>query len=115
MLLGKLIYEDNKNDFYIEDNKFCGSQEELERFAVCSNSPWSQVNEKYRIRYNCVDGYTGKDKSEPDWECTYEVVGYDMITSIIYGYGDTPQEALENCVNLFNKLQKEYNKDNESF
>lgn len=116
MIIGKLWHLDRKeHEFHMKDDKFMNTSEFLEEFAVCLNSPWGQSQEKYTIKYNCKDSYTEKDESEPDWKCEYKVIGYELITSEIYGYGNTPQEALENCINLFERLQKEFNKENESF
>ena len=44
-----------------------------------------------------------------------QVVGYKYATAIVYGYGNTPQESLQDCINNFNYLQKKYNKENISF
>jgi hypothetical protein len=116
MLIGILNdFDDSELEFHMEDNKFTNGTEDLERFAVCSNSPWSYADETYTIKYNCKDSYSGINENEPNWKCEYQVVGYEMITSIIYGFGDTQQEALQNCMNIFDRLQKEFNKDNKSF
>lgn len=89
--------------------------EDLNNFAVVLNSPWSQTNETYEIEINCKDSYTEIDPDEPIWRCDYRVVGYECITGIIRGYGDTPMEALTDCQNIFDILQKTYNPDDDSF
>ncbi|MDD4089927.1 MAG: hypothetical protein PHP29_09585 [Tissierellia bacterium] len=116
MLVGIMYVTEEETLFNINGNNgFTNTEEELKDLAVCINSPWSQTDEKYTITYNCKDSYTEKNPNEPNWKCEYEVIGYDMITTVIYGYGDTPQESLQNCIDLFNRLQKEYNKDNDAF
>ena len=64
---------------------------------------------------NCEDAYTEIAKNEPVWRTVYCVEGYDMISSMIYGYGNTPQESLENCISNFTKLQEKYNPDGKQF
>lgn len=114
MLVG--ILEDEELTINIdENNNFLNTEEDLKNFTVCINSPWGQTDETYIIKYNCKDSYTEKDPNEPDWKCEYTVVGYEMITSILYGYGNTPQKALQHCIDIFQRLQREFNKENDSF
>lgn len=87
----------------------------LEQLAIWINSPWSQAHERYEISVNCKDAYTQMDESSPTWKCEYAIVGYDMNEALIYGYGNTEEEALSDCKKLFKWLQDEYNKENESF
>lgn len=118
MLIGTLdvnIYNEEIMNFYIDqNNQFTNQKEDLEGFAALINSPWSQADKIYTIRYNCKDAYTPKEDNEPDWVCEYKVIGYEMITSVLYGYGNTQQEALKNCMDMFDRLQKEFNKDGAS-
>ena len=114
MLIGKVCFYDKTTDYLMENDDFCNTIEELEHFSLFLNSPWGQADETYKIKYNCVDNYTEKDPNIPDWICKYCVVGYDGITSILYGYGDTQQESLQNCISLFERLQKEFNKDDDA-
>jgi len=88
---------------------------ELEEYSVCLNSPWGQNDETWTIKYNCKDNYTETDENEPTYKCEYMVVGYECITSVLYGYGNTKQEALNDCEEKFKCLQETYNKDDESF
>lgn len=117
MLIGILYNIDGYElKFYIDkNNQFKNTEEDLIEFAVCNNSPWSQTHETYTIKYNCKDSYTSKDEGEPNWKCEYKVIGYEGITSIVYGYGNTQQESLKNCMDMCDRLQKKYNKENESF
>lgn len=115
-LIGVLYINKNEFNFYINnDNQFENTTDDLNELAVCNNSPWSQTHETYTIKYNCKDSYTQKEEIELDWKCEYKVIGYDGITSIIYGYGNTPEESLKDCKLMCERLQKEYNKEDESF
>lgn len=115
-LHGKVFYYTNDfNSFCDEDgNKL--SDDVLNEWAVCLNSPWSQTEMSYRTELNCKDAYTEMNKKiEPVWRTTYRVTGYDLIVSMICGYGNTPQESLENCILNFKKLQEKYNPDGKHF
>lgn len=91
------------------------SKTDLNNLAVCINSPWSQKHETYTISLNCKDAYTDIPEHTPLFQCAYTVIGYDGITSILYGYGASETEALENCMELFEYLQYTYNPEDESF
>ena len=107
------IYTDNFKEFYTNENILL-NQEDLEMWSEWLNSPWSQEHEKYIIELNCIDAYTPMDKKEPSYRAYYQIVGYEGITAVVYGYGNTPQESLQDCMNHFEYLQKEYNKENVS-
>ena len=49
------------------------------------------------------------DENEPDYRTYYQVVGYEEITAVVYGYGNTPQESLQDCINHFEHLLKNCN------
>lgn len=107
-------YTDDFINFYNdEDEKL--TKEDLEEWAVWINSPWSQAHEKYIIKCNCKDAYTKiEEENELLWQCEYYVVGYDEITVSIYGYGNTAEESLKKCKELFTMLQDKYNPENRS-
>lgn len=107
-------YTDDFAIFYKEDKSEL-TEQELEKWMVCLNSPWSQAHEKYTISCNCKDAYTEMDKEEPIWKCEYSVVGYDGISATILGYGNTEIVALEECKMHFQILQELYNPNKESF
>ena len=102
------------NDKIVDENQKEIKKEDLEELAVWINSPWSQSNERYKIEVNCKDGYSPIPEGEPVWRCLYTAVGYEATTATIIGYGITPDESLQDCIELFRTLQKEYNPDNES-
>lgn len=122
MLVGSLFFDkehdfsffsDNMKDF-IDSNNEVLTDKELNDWAVWINSPWSQTHESYTISLNCKDSYTAMNSSDPVWKCVYEVIGYDGITSTVVGYGQTEEEALIRCKELFTYLQSNYNKENEA-
>jgi hypothetical protein len=107
MLLAKLIIEETETEFLASPGGlFQGDPDELKQLALCANSPWSYKDEVYKITYNIDDA---------SWECEHKVVGYDAITSIIYGYGYCPENALCDCIETFDELQLEYNNEKLSF
>lgn len=114
-LCGEVFYyTDDFNSFCDKDgNKL--SDDILNEWVVCLNSPWSQIEMKYKTELNCGSAYTEINKNKPAWRTIYCVIGYDLITSWIYGYGNTPQESFENCISNFTKLQEKYNPDGKQF
>lgn len=95
-----------------EDERY--TNKHVESLATFINSPWSQDDESYLIKVNCKDAYTEMNPEDPKWKCEYTIIGYDGITTIIFGYGNTEEEALADCKRLFKLLQKNYNKENVS-
>lgn len=105
------IYSDDFEKFY-KDKSIELTKEELEVWSTWLNSPWSQTYEKYITGINCRDGYTKLIKEDPIYRTYYQVVGYEYVTAIVYGYGNTTQESVQDCINHFEYLQKTYNKEN---
>lgn len=115
-LIGVLYDMDEEEiQFHSNNEEFINSTEELQRLALYANSPWSQTHQTYVIKFNCKDSYTKKASKCPNFVCICSVVGYEAITSEIYGYGETPQEALDDCIKMFDRLQKEYNPNDKYF
>lgn len=108
------IYTNNYKTFFDKEGKIL-EREDLERWALCLNSPWSQEFETFEIRCNCKDSYTQMKDCNPTFVCEKIVIGYEAITGTLLTYGFTEEEALQNCLKIFKKLQKEYNPKNESF
>ena len=105
------IYSDDFEKFY-KDKNIELTKEELEEWSTWLNSPWLQSYKKYITEINCRDGYTKLIKEDPIYRTYYQVVGYEYVTAIVYGYGNTPQESVQDCINHFEYLQKTYNKEN---
>lgn len=106
-------YDTDKKQFLYPDGTEC-SKRDLYELAVWINSPWSQDTMKYGIKINCKDGYTEIEKGVPVWKCKYTITGYEGVSATIIGYGDTEEDALKDCKDLFSKLQKEYNPEDDS-
>lgn len=85
----------------------------FKHFVKWLNSPWSYCYESYTVHR--VTTSSGDLDKNCEWVCEYTVVGYDEITSTLYGYGHTKEEAIHHCDKLFAYLQCTYNKENISF
>lgn len=106
-------YSSDNITFYDESGNVL-EKDEMEEWTVWVNSPWSMVHEGYDIRLNCKDAYSGIAEGDPEWKCIYSIIGYDGITASVIGYGNTVEEALHDCKELFSYLQKTYNPDDVS-
>ena len=114
----------NTKESFFTNTQFTNWQDEhhnlytkpyLNRLAVGINSPWSQAHDQYLIKANAKDAYTEIPEKEPLFICTYHVIGAENIQTELYGYGNTEEEALQNCQALFAHLQQTYNPEDESF
>lgn len=111
----ELFYKGSDMQFYSDEaGTVPVPVSDLEIWAVLINSPWSQADERYEIKCNCINAYIPMDKEEPTWKCTYSIMGYDCLTAEVIGYGDTEEEALNDCKQLFVYLQEHYNADGEN-
>lgn len=107
-------YTDDFETFYnVDDTKL--SEKDLEDWAYWLNNSWSQDNEMYEIKLNCKDAYTEMDKNKPIWKCKFHIVGAELTTSSVFGYGNTEVEALEHCKKIFQMLQERYSEEDECF
>lgn len=124
-LIGKLFWAEDdvesffetineKKDVIIETDSTENKEGAIGQWAIWLNSPWSQTCKKYTIEVNCKDRYTEVEDKSVLWRCIYKVIGYDSITATIIGYGATQQEALEDCLTLFDVVQKKYNPEGKS-
>lgn len=95
-----IYYTDDFSNFYKENDKSL-TKDDLEEWAIWTNSPWSQAHEKYEIKCNCKDAYTQMDENDPVWKCVYSIIGYDGISASVIGYGNTEVVALESCKEHF--------------
>ena len=85
------------------------SEDKLCDYSLCLNSPWSLTTLNYHIKYN---------KELASWVCIYSVnsvIGYEGIYTEIYGYGVTPDVALNDCNERYSLFQTRYNPNNEFF
>lgn len=100
------IYSDDFVHFFDKEMQEI-KREEMEKYAIILNSPWSDIEMKYETKENKCDG--------AKWKTEYSVIGYDCITASICGYGNTPQESMDDCVKHFEYIQKTYNPKNIRF
>ena len=97
-----IIHSDDFVNFYDENGKILNKEKELKNWAIWLNSPFSYDYFKYIISFD-------SEKKEKNWKCNYVVFGYDYVQSAVFGFGDTPEEAITNCRNNFKELQEKYN------
>lgn len=111
----ELYYSDNFKNFYYDKEKTKPlNKNDLERWAICLNSPWSYMTETYEISFNCNDSLIPKNGDER-YKCEYIVIGYEGVESCVVGYGATEVNALNNCLNKYKYIQNEYNEKDISF
>lgn len=84
------------------------SKEELRDFAIYLNSPWNDSCRSWSITQSEIS-------KKESYICKYTVVGERYSEAKIYGYGDTPTIALQNCIENFEELQYEHNPDGTFF
>lgn len=106
----KFYTEDYKNFYTDEKKKQKATADELDNLAVFMNNPWTNAHKEYRFKMNCKNKYGDMIPGAPAWKCVYFVEPDDEIKAYIYGYGETEEEALKNCKDFYNLLQKDYNK-----
>lgn len=107
--------DENKVFYLDEECTEVADSDDLNNWAVVINSPWSQKHLSYKIELNCESAYEEMDENEPKWRCIYSITGYDMIEAEVIGYGNTEEEALKDCKELFEYIQKTFNPDDGSF
>ena len=106
------IFTNDFKSFVNADNEEV-NKEDLQEWAEWLNSPWTYSTKSYTIMHNCNHGVTRPDEEYP-WLCEYTAVGYEGVTTSIFGYGDSEITALENCIKNFELIQAKYNPDNVS-
>lgn len=110
----------DEHDFFFKDGVYYNTNHErisgddLGRWALWLNSPWSYDHAKFLVEANCKDAYSGIEKGEPIWRCIYTCVGYDAATATLVGYGNTPDAALLNCTSELKSIQEKYNPDDDA-
>ena len=71
------------------DDFVTATEEMLDNLEHCITDPWSAATYSYEIREI--------DESIPVYVCEYFVECNDMVNVSVYGFGDTPNDALEDC------------------
>lgn len=92
---------------FFSDNDSQYEDKYINSLAILINSPWSHVNQLFII----VPDTDENQQTILGWQCTYQVIGYDGISTTIYGYGKSEEEAMKNCKDFFKYLQANYNKE----
>ena len=67
-------------------------------------NPWSDTSVYYTINYN----FEQNREKDDIWVARYVSPFYDCLESVIFAYGKTPEEALENVKKLYTKIIKFY-------
>lgn len=64
-------------------------------------NPWMETETRFEI--TTEDGV--------NWVCQHYVGAYCGLSGYLYGYGDNPRQALEDCENLLNRLSEQTNEE----
>lgn len=119
-LAGVLEIEWGEEKFYTEDyihfyttNDVFGinsgtSENPINDWIYCLLHPWSIADEDYTIELNYKNAYTAIPDDVPKYRCIYSACACGSISGKLYAYGDTPQEALQRCIEVFEMLQARY-------
>lgn len=83
-------------DDFLADVNLDSDKELLEAWTI---NPWANDTFSYCIKLNSGDEYI----------CSLNVIAYDLLEASIYGYGETPEEALANCKRCMDWAQINYN------
>ena len=105
------FYTEDYIDFYTTNDVFTinsGTSENPINDWVYCLLHWSIADEDYTVELNYKNAYTAIPDDVPQYRCIYSVNTYGCISGKLYAYGDTPQEALQKCIEVFEMLQAKY-------
>lgn len=106
------FYTEDYIDFYTTNDVFTinsgTSENPINDWIYCLLHPWSIADEDYTIELNYKNAYTAIPDDVPKYRCIYSVCAYGSISGKLYTYGDTPQEALQTCIEAFEMLRARY-------
>lgn len=106
------FYTEDYIDFYTTNDVFTinsgTSENPINDWVYCLLHPWSIADEEYTVELNYKNAYTAIPDDVPQYRCIYSVCAYGSISGKLYAYGDTPQEALQTCIEAFEMLQARY-------
>lgn len=95
-------------------NDFVTATEEmLDNMGYFVTDSWSAATYSYKIRENVKDSYSEIDESIPVYVCEYFVECNDMVNVSVYGFGNTPNDALTDCQRYI-ELLKSFRKEEEN-
>ena len=107
------FYTEDYIDFYTTNDVFTinsgTSENPINDWVYCLLHPWSITDENYTIELNYKNAYTAIPEDVPQYRCMYYVIPYAYVSVKLYAYGDTPQEALQKCMEVFDMLKAKYN------
>ena len=115
-IVGRILYSEEEL-IYSEDMKEFkqGGKEKLpsivdseyiKDWAFLLSKPWSYSDLEYITKI-----YQNSENENDKYVTIYQVTCYDGIISDIRGYGETPQESMQNCIDNYNNIQEKYNKE----
>lgn len=64
-------------------------------------NPFASDGEYYSVDY---------DNNKSHWCCVHSSMAYDGVEGGLYGYGSSPKEALDDCINSLKKLEEKCKK-----
>lgn len=102
-VIGWVKYRDGEpiTKITVKDGVIENDEETFNHWKHCLNSPWMGTCYGYNISLNSSKDQPGK------FICEYSVVVFDSLEVGLFGFGETPNEALSNC----EKLLFEYTQD----
>lgn len=96
-------YGELQGEIYVGDYKtqywkaVKNTEEEVESLVEIMDNPWSFSAEEYKL--TC-------EEDGPKWTCEHKVIAYDFLGGSVYGYGETPQEALIDSGKVLSQFRK---------
>ena len=112
-LAGVLLFGDSQIKYYSEnhhtfftDNRRRNlmGEEYLRELALWVNSPQNQESQGYTIVRN----------AQGSWVCKYSVESVGSVKTVLYGYGASEMDALNQCRSILTYLQEKYNAENDA-
>lgn len=91
IIAGKKKTKVFKGDLFTDDAVSC--------LVSTMLNPWMDTEDKYTIE---------RDDENNIWVCKRKVVAYSSVSSSLYGYGETPRDAFDDCAALFTNLHERY-------
>ena len=106
--MDKLIAVINDNDekiyfYYNEQSKIYadiedGSIEDVRNLAQLLENPWDDGEINYIITIDTESSILTIDNDKPKWKCEYYAASYDFVEVSVFGYGNTQNDALNDCM-----------------
>lgn len=112
---GSLFFGEHLFDVYAEEtfDKFYEDEEkktELNKEDIRSWTEWLTSTWPDKLESYTIEVMQDSIYDDPLYIAYYNMIGYYELSSTIYGYGKTPQDALQDCINHMEYLKKIYSK-----